>query len=180
MRFFVTKRNKKIFCHSQYKKRTDNKTFWQTIKPFLSGKTKSREKITLIEKEKLVAKVANYLNIFFSNVAKNLEIPKYLVKESFHENIKCSTLKAVLKYRKHPSIISISHSFHQASSFNFSCIDKNAVLKEILRLRATKASEDTDILKIFKRKWALIYPYNFKKKMLITLQNLFVFSLMNQ
>ena len=124
--------------------------------------------------------VANYLNIFFSNVAKNLEIPKYLVKESFHENIKCSTLKAVLKYRKHPSIISISHSFHQASSFNFSCIDKNAVLKEILRLRATKASEDTDILKIFKRKWALIYPYNFKKKMLITLQNLFVFSLMNQ
>ena len=108
------------------------------IKNYFDRKRKASSKSSKEE-------VANYLNIFFSNVVKNPEIPEYLVKESFHQNTECPTLKAVLKYRKHPSIISISHSFHQASSFNFSCIDKKAVLKEILRLRATKTSEDTDI-----------------------------------
>ena len=50
---------------------------WQTIKPFLSEKTKSREKITLIENENLVsddAEVANCLNNFFSNIVKNVEV----------------------------------------------------------------------------------------------------------
>ena len=61
--------------------------------------------------------------------------------------VKSPTLKAVLKYGKHPSIISISHSSHQASSFNFSCIDKNTVLKEIRSLSITKASK------------TLIYPW---------------------
>ena len=59
---------------------TENKNVWQTIKPFLSEKTKSREKITLIVNENLVsddAEEANCLNIFFSNIVKNLEIPEY-------------------------------------------------------------------------------------------------------
>ena len=50
---------------------TDNKKFCQTIKAFYSKKTKSREKITLIENENLVsddAKEANCLNNFFSNI----------------------------------------------------------------------------------------------------------------
>ena len=37
------------------------------------------------------------------------------------------------------------HSFHQASSFNFSFIGKNAVLKEIRSFSTTKACKDTDI-----------------------------------
>ena len=56
---------------------TQNKNVWQTIKPFLSEKTKSREKITLIENENLVsddAEVANCLNNFFSNIVKNVEV----------------------------------------------------------------------------------------------------------
>ena len=73
---------------------------------------------------------ANYLNNFFS-VIKNLEIPKFGVKEIFHKKIESPTLKAVLKYRIHPSIIFILYSFHQASSFNFPCINKNTVLKKL-------------------------------------------------
>ena len=47
---------------------TDNKKFWQTVKPFLSEKLKSREKITLVEKEELVSSesdVARRFNQFF-------------------------------------------------------------------------------------------------------------------
>ena len=73
------KEKKKYLANLNEKDITDNKKFWQTIKPFLSEKTKSREKITLIENKNLVsddAEVANCLNIF-SDIAKNLEIPKY-------------------------------------------------------------------------------------------------------
>ena len=67
---------------------------------------------------------ANYLNNFFSNVIKNLETPKFEVKEIFHKKIESPTLKAVLKYRIHPSITFILNSFHQASSFNFLVLTK--------------------------------------------------------
>ena len=55
------------------------------------------------------------------------------------------TLKAVFKYKNHPSIISIRHFRRQVSNFIFSCIDKNTVLKEIRGLITTKASQDTDL-----------------------------------
>ena len=116
---------------SQYflnvKNMTSNKKNWQTIKPFLSEKAKSREKIALLRNEKLVSyntEVANCLTNFFSNIIKNVEIPKDEVKDNFHQNIESPTLKAVLKYRNHPSIVSLTHSFYQASSFSFSCIQK--------------------------------------------------------
>ena len=138
---------KKYFVNLHKKDITDNKIFWQTIKPFHSGKTKSREKITLIEDENLVsddAEVANCLNIFFSNIVKNLEIPKYEVVDDLHLNMSSHpTLKAVFKYKNHLSIISIRRFRHQDSNFNFSCINKNTVLKE--SLSTTKASQDTDL-----------------------------------
>ena len=36
---------KKYFANLNEKDITDNKKFWQTVKPFLSEKTKSREKL---------------------------------------------------------------------------------------------------------------------------------------
>ena len=64
----LRKEKKKYFANLNEKDITDNKKVWQTIKAFLSEKTKSSEKITLIENENLVsddAEVANCLNIFF-------------------------------------------------------------------------------------------------------------------
>ena len=61
------------------------------------------------------------------------------------------TLKAVFKYKNHLNVISIRRFRHQVSNFNFSCIDKNTVLKEIRGLSTTKASQDTDLpVKILK------------------------------
>ena len=56
-----------------------------------------------------------------------------------------ATLKAIFKYKNHPSIISIRRFRHQVLNFNFSCIDKNTVLKEISGLSTIKASQDTKI-----------------------------------
>ena len=60
---------------------TDNRKFWQTVKPFLSEKNKSREKITLVKNQEIISddvKVANTLNNYFLNVVQNLKIPKGL------------------------------------------------------------------------------------------------------
>ena len=109
----------------------------------------------MIENKTLVsddADVANCLNMFFSNNVKNLKIPRYVLEEDLHLNMNSHpTLKAVFKYEKHPTIISIRRFRHQVSNFNFSSIDKNIVLKEIRSLSTTKASQDTDIpVKILK------------------------------
>ena len=37
-----------LYCSDLEKKVTDNNTLWKTIKPFLSDKIVSREKLTLI------------------------------------------------------------------------------------------------------------------------------------
>ena len=92
------------------KKITDNKTFWKTAKPFISNKCRFSENITLGKGDDTItdnAKVADIFNDFFSNVVKNLKI-------TINENIISDTngiddpvLKAIEKYKKHPSILAI-------------------------------------------------------------------------
>ena len=67
-----------------------------------------------------------------------------------------STLKEVLKYGNHPSIISILHSFLEGSSSISSCSYKNTVLKEIRNLNSYATHK------------TLIYQWKFQKKMLVT------------
>ena len=74
------KDEKRILRQLRYKKENDNKTFWKTIKPFLSDKIVSTERITLIDNGEVVVTEpdpANVLNIFFSNAVANLKIPVY-------------------------------------------------------------------------------------------------------
>ena len=71
----LRKVKKEYFANLIEKNITDNRTFWQTVDPFLSEKNKSREKITLVKNEEIISddvKVANTLNKCFSNVIQNL------------------------------------------------------------------------------------------------------------
>ena len=83
----MRKEKKEYFDNYSEKDIIDNKTFWQTVKPFLSEKLKSREIITLVVKEELVSSesdVAQRFNQFFSNIVKNIDIPKYVVGDKLH------------------------------------------------------------------------------------------------
>ena len=75
------------FAHLNETKKniTDNRKFWQAVKAFLSEKSKSREKITLIRNEDAICddvEVANTLNNCFSNIFKNLKIQEKFVTDS--------------------------------------------------------------------------------------------------
>ena len=124
----MRKENKEHFASLNEKDIINNKKFWQTVKPFLSEKLKSREKITLVEKEELVSSeydVAQRFNQFFSNIVKNIDIAKYVVEDTLHLNLKNNpTLMAILKYRDHPSIPPIKRFLYQTVPFHF-CLSGN-------------------------------------------------------
>ena len=82
------------------------------------------------------------LNDFFSNVVINLKIPKFGNFDPFSENID-HPLKAILKYRKHPSIIAIVSEFTK-QCFSFNTITVEVALKEINMLDNSKAIQATD------------------------------------
>ena len=66
----------------------DNKKFWTIVKPLLSNKIMSSEKITLAEGTKI------------------LKNEQDLISDSISDPVK----RAVVKYRAHPSIIAIKET----------------------------------------------------------------------
>ena len=87
------------------------------------------------------------MNSFFSNIVTNLKIPAYADSNSNLENVSDPIIKLILKYRDHPSILTIGEVCKEKSDspFLFTGIDKEEILKEILNLDASKACQDTDI-----------------------------------
>ena len=63
-------------------------------------------------------KTATVLNDFFSNIMTNLSIRQYIEVEPVSQNIDDPLMKAIIKYRLHPSIIVIKEKC--VSSFSFS------------------------------------------------------------
>ena len=75
--------------------------------------------------------VVNTLNKFFSNIIRILEIGNCYVQQKFRYSLsRYQALKAILKYKNHPSII-IESFFRRFSCFYFSQVDKNSVLEYI-------------------------------------------------
>ena len=123
----------------------DNRRFWKEVKPLLSNKIASNEKITPVEGEEIIKtdqENAKVVNNFFSNIIKNLEIPEYNQVDPICQNIKHPFIKVIIKYRNHPSIIEIKERCTN-SKFSFSFIEKNYILKEIKNLQINKATQDS-------------------------------------
>ena len=110
-----------------------NKQVWRTVKPLLSDKTKSNEKNTLVEYETVTTQDeqnAEPLNIFFSDAFKNLKIPKFSNTNPLAKKLSDPTLKAILKYKYHPSIVAIRNA-NKNSHFHFSEAGVEEVYKKI-------------------------------------------------
>ena len=88
----------------------------------LSKKIKSNERITLIENDEIIKTekgTAKVLNAFFSNIVQNLDIQQYNVDDPICENINDPLLKAIVRYRNHPSIVVIKKFCNSKSHFSF-------------------------------------------------------------
>ena len=134
------KERKKYFSNLDVRKVTDNRNFWNTIQPLFSDKVKMRRKITLVHKKELISediKVADTLNSFFENAAKNLTAEnRYLTNPSQNFD---PVERAIEKFETHPSILEIKEKEITGSAFSFRPIDPNYVENELKQLNQRKA-----------------------------------------
>ena len=100
------------------------------MKPLLTNKIVSNEKITLVEGEKIIKTNqanAKVLNNFFSNAIKNLEIPQYNQVDPIGQNIKDPVIKAIIKSSRNlPRIIAIKERCTN-SKISFSFIETKII-----------------------------------------------------
>ena len=64
------------------------------------------------------------LNNFFSTIIQNLKIPQYKEQDPISASISDPVMRAVVKYRAHPSIFAIKENFNSSTPVNFSFVDK--------------------------------------------------------
>ena len=128
-----------VFC--------DNKKFWSVVKPLLLNKVVSNEKVTLVEDDNTVKNnknSASVLNEFFSNIITTLEIPYYNEMKPVSHNIGDPLIKAIIKYRLHPSIMPIKENCHSDLSFSFSQVKRDEIMKQINNLKTNKVTQSTN------------------------------------
>ena len=121
----LRKTKREYYSNLDEKKICDNKTFWKIVKPMLSKKIKSNERITLIENDEIIKTEKGDDPIF--------------------ENINDPLLKAIVRYRNHPSIVAIKKFCNSKSHFSFKNVQKEEILKELNNLNINKATQNTDI-----------------------------------
>ena len=76
---------------------------------------------------------------------KNLNIPNYEGCDPLSDNIEHPTLKAIVKWRNHPSILTITSEHENTPKFSFNFVSKEHVLEEIQMLDSSKAIQESDI-----------------------------------
>ena len=81
------------------------------------------------------------------------------MNDPISDNINDPVLKAIAKYKNHPSIKAIEKIPKPDNLFNFSNVDKEEVFKEIISLDALKASQDTDVPTIVIKENADIFSH---------------------
>ena len=114
----------------------------------LSKKFKSNESITLIENDEIIKTekgTAKVLNVFFPNIVQNVDLKQYNVDDPICENINDPLLKAIVRFRNHPSIFNIKIFCNSKSHFSFKNVQKEEILKELNNLNINKATQNTDI-----------------------------------
>ena len=80
-----------------------------------------------------------------SDVVTNLNIPHFNQIDGTSENISDPVIKAIVKYKAHPSVTAIKESCTSQSNFNFSFVEKVYILKEIKTLQSNKVTQNTNI-----------------------------------
>ena len=88
---------------------------------------------------------AETLHNFFGNVIKNLMIPKYSEYDPSIERVENHTIRAILKYGNHLSILAIRERKKAQINFCFKEVSIEETQKDILNLNNKKASQNSDI-----------------------------------
>jgi len=111
------------------------KCFWKAVKPYFnSGNIFCKERILLVENERVVANdddISTIFNVYFNGITDNLAIP--MIPGNLSSN--CDL---VSKFNSHPSILNIRARFNYNSFFEICKVTRETVVQEILSLDSGK------------------------------------------
>ena len=88
--------------------------------------------------------VAETFNAFFSNIVKKISISLGQELPTEEDHIEDPVLRIIERFKKHASVVAIFEN-HKDSTFSFRHVSLDEITKEIKRLDAKKACQDTDI-----------------------------------
>ena len=132
----MKKAKKDHFANLDVRSVTDNKKFWQTVKPLVSNKVKAKTFIKLAENDAMIddkSEIAKPFNECFVNIVKKLGI---LTEEqiTYSATNQLSEVEmATIKNENHPSIKSITDRMGKLGkpTFNFKFISHEETEKEV-------------------------------------------------
>ena len=122
----LKKEKKKYFKNLDVKSFTDNKKFWNTVKPLFSNYSGGSQKITLVNGEKIISKdeeVAKTFNEFFIESVKSLNITENNDLLTNTGDLNDPVEIALKKFNRHPSIIKIKENVTVESNVSFSRVN---------------------------------------------------------
>ena len=152
----LKKAKKDHFSNFDIKSVTDNKKFWQTVKPLSSNKVKAKTVVKLVENDTMIddeSEIAKIFNEYFVNIVKKLGILTEEQTMYSSGNQLSEAEMAIIKYKNHPSIKAITDRMEKLGNpiFNFKFTSHEETEKEVNNLKIKKASQKTDIpVKIIK------------------------------
>ena len=142
---------------------SDNKKFWDCMKPLFSDKQKVMRKIILIEDEKVISndkEIAEKMNTFFINAVANLCIIGYETNDTNCIENTNEIDNILQKFKDHPSIKKIKENININEQFSFAYTTESQIKNEILKLNIKKATAYDDIpAKILIENCDTVSPY---------------------
>ena len=141
----LLKRSKKDFYNNlNVKKVTDNKHFWETIKPNFTDKVLKDEKIIFVKDDKVVTAETDLAKIFkyhFENIVESLHIERPYKVDLNRDPV----VNAIKNFFQHPSIFKTKENANSSAYFSFHKISKEDLLYQLNSLDPTKATQKCDI-----------------------------------
>ena len=132
---------KRYFANLDLNNYTDNKKFWQTVKPLFSGGN-GVQKITLVENDEVITddkKIAETFNDFFVNAVSTLDLKENNAIMNDTDHLLDPVKKALFKFKDHPSILEIRKNIKDEVTFSFSAVTETDMAKEIEVLNDKKS-----------------------------------------
>ena len=142
-RKLIKKEKKRYFSNLHMSNYTDNKKFWNTVKPLFSNHGGVSQKITLVMDDKIISddkEVAETFNSFFINSVESLDIVENNALLTFTGDLTDPVKIALKKFENHPSIIDIKDNVTIENKFSFSKVGIGDVELEVKSLKTKKAT----------------------------------------
>ena len=142
------KERRKYYNNLDLRKITDNRKFWNTVKPFLSNKGTNSQKISLKEGEEIVTddtKIANVLNEHFVNSVRCLAEKGGCSAHVLEMNDEKDPIDNIItRFKYHPSITDIN-SKGFSEKFDFTLFSTDDVLSELNKLDHMKSTTGINV-----------------------------------